>query len=203
MTNIENILTTEKMISVLEIDTNDDLDISLSKEHNMCDASSMLMINSKEKNRELLLAFNFEHVDDISTLFEIEALLEPDGLIVLPVSINNSLFKKAIDLINKYMKVFMAIYTVDQFTAGDSVQVNIKVDYCYQENIKIIKVSSISTALCKYYSWYSGCIEIGIEDYINKLLNKINISHLDENSDIAHVIELLKMQDLIDEMDMI
>lgn len=116
---------------------------------------------------------------------------------------NNPEIKTAMYLINQYIKIFMAIYTVDAFCKEDTIMLRLKIDYTRDSGLKITKVTSAYTGLFKHYSWYSELIEIEIEPYINQLLNKVGIDCLTPDIDIDHTIELLKMQDLITEMDMI
>jgi hypothetical protein len=94
----------------------------------------------------------------------------------------------------------MAIYSVDEFNKHDSFMLNLIVEY--NKDLEIINVTS-TTDLFKFYSWHHDLVEIEIESYINNLLNQVGIESLNEDSDIEQAIELLKMQELIYEMDLI
>ena len=115
----------------------------------------------------------------------------------------NPMIKNTITLINQYIKVFMGIYIVKEFNHRDKIKLNLDIEYSNEDHLKIIKVTSNGTELFKYYDCYADIVEIDIEDFVNDLLDVIDIKKLEINSDVAHIIELLKMQELVDEMDFI
>lgn len=203
MSNNTLVFTEDNMLSILGIEINDDFDVEFFQEDSYDHMTSSLSVTGKEKQSYGLSVNNFETANKISSTLEFEALLSPDGVVSAFVPMNNPKIKSALYLINQYIKVFMAIYTVDEFNKCDSFMLHLNIEYSKDEKLEIINVTSAYTELFKYYTWHSALIEIEIEPYINKLLNTVGIECLDEDTDIDHAIELIKMQDLIIEMDMI
>ena len=202
--------TAKKMISIfgLEIDDNIDVefcrdDAEVFQDDDWHEVSSSLSIMAKDKASYCMAINNFEENNKIYSIMEFEAILSPDGTVTALVPMNNPEIKTAMYLINQYIKIFMAIYTVDVFCKDDTIMLSLKIDYTRDSGLNITKVTSAYTGLFKQYRWHSELIEIEIEPYINQLLNKVGIDCLTPDIDIDHTIELLKMQDLITEMDMI
>jgi hypothetical protein len=199
MNNIA-IFTEQNMISSLGIETNDDFDVEFFREDSYEHMTSSLSVTGKEKQSYGLFINNLETINKISSVIEFEPMLSLDGVITTFVPMNNPKIKSALYLINQYIKVFMAIYSVDEFNKHDSFMLNLIVEY--NKDLEIINVTS-TTDLFKFYSWHHDLVEIEIESYINNLLNQVGIESLNEDSDIEQAIELLKMQELIYEMDLI
>lgn len=190
----------ENMLSILGIEINDDFDVDFFQEDSYDHVTSSLSVTDKEKQSHGLSINNFESSNKISSILEFEALLSPTGVASALVPMNNPKIKSALYLINQYIKVFMAIYSVDEFNKYDSFMLKLIVDY--NKNLEIINVIS-TTDLFKFYSWHHDLVEIEIESYINNLLNQVGIESLNEESDIEQAIELLKMQEMVYEMDLI
>lgn len=190
----------ENMLSILGIEINDDFDIDFFQEDSYDHVTSSLSVTDKEKQSHGLSINNFESSNKISSILEFEALLSPTGVVSALVPMNNPKIKSALYLINQYIKVFMAIYSVDEFNKYDSFMLKLIVEY--NKNLEIINVIS-TTDLFKFYSWHHELVEIEIESYINNLLNQVGIESLNEESDIEQAIELLKMQEMVYEMDLI
>jgi len=190
----------ENMLSILGIEINDDFDVDFFQEDSYEHVTSSLSVTDKEKQSHGLFINNFESSNKISSILEFEALLSPTGVASALVPMNNPKIKSSLYLINQYIKVFMAIYSVDEFNKYDSFMLKLIVEY--NKNLEIINVIS-TTDLFKFYSWHHDLVEIEIESYINNLLNQVGIESLNEESDIEQAIELLKMQEMVYEMDLI
>jgi hypothetical protein len=199
MNNIA-VFTEQNMISSLGIETNDDFDVEFFREDSYEHMTSSLSVTGREKQSYGLFINNLETINKISSVIEFEPMLSLDGVIKTFVPMNNPKIKSALYLINQYIKVFMAIYSVDEFNKYDSFMLKLIVDY--NKDLEIINVTS-TTDLFKFYSWHHDLVEIEIESYINNLLNQVGIESLNEDSDIEQAIDLLKMQELIYEMDLI
>jgi len=195
--------TAKKMISIFGLEINDNIDVEFCKDDDWHEVSSSLSIMAKDKASYCMAINNFQENNKIYSIMEFEAILSPDGTVTALVPMNNPEIKTAMYLINQYIKIFMAIYTVDVFCKEDTIMLSLKIDYTRDSGLNITKVTSAYTGLFKHYSWHSELIEIEIEPYINQLLNKVGIDCLTPDIDMDHTIELLKMQDLITEMDMI
>ena len=207
---MKTVFSAKKMISIFGFKINDNIDVEFCRDdaevfqdNDWHEVSSSLSIMEKTKASYGIAINNFEEKNKIYSIMEFESILSPDGNVTALVPMNNPEIKTAMYLINQYIKIFMAIYTVDTFCKEDTIMLRLKVDYTNDSGLKITKVTSAYTELFKHYSWYSEFIEIEIEPYINQLLNKVGIECLTNDIDIDHTIELLKMQDLITEMDMI
>ena len=197
------VFTAKKMISIFGLEINDNIDVEFFQDDDCHEVSSSLSIMAKDKASYCMAINNFQENNKIYSIMEFEAILSPDGTVTALVPMNNPEIKTAMYLINQYIKIFMAIYTVDVFCKEDTIMLSLKIDYTRDSGLNITKVTSAYTGLFKHYSWHSELIEIEIEPYINQLLNKVGIYCLTPDIDIDHTIELLKMQDLITEMDMI
>lgn len=204
---VKTVFTEKKMISIFGFDINDNIDVEFCRDDaevfqdgDWHDVSSSLSIMEKTKASYGISINNFEEKNKIYSIMEFESILSPDGIVTALVPMNNPKIKSALYLINQYIKVFMAIYSVDEFNKYDSFMLKFSVKY--NKDLEIINVTS-TTDLFKFYSWHHDLVEIEIESYINNLLNHVGIECLTNDIDIDHTIELLKMQDLIAEMDMI
>lgn len=207
---MKTVFSEKKMISIFEFEIDDNIDVEFCRDDaevfqddDWHEVSSSLSIMAKDKASYCMAINNFEDNNKIYSIMEFEAILSPDGAVTALVPMNNPEIKTAMYLINQYIKIFMAIYTVDVFCKDDTIMLSLKIDYTRDSGLNITKVTSAYTGLFKHYSWHSELIEIEIEPYINQLLNKVGIDCLTPDIDIYHTIELLKMQDLITEMDMI
>lgn len=190
----------ENMLSILGIEINDDFDVEFFREDLWNDFTSSFSIISKNHQSHSLSVNNNETNNKISSILEFEPILSADGIVTSLVPMNNPKIKSAMNLINQYIKVFMAIYTVDEFNKHDSFM--LKLIFDYNNDLEIINVTS-TTDLFKFYSWHHDLIEIEIESYVNNLLNQVGIQSLNEESNIEQAIELLKMQEMVYEMDLI
>lgn len=207
---MKTVFTAKKMISIFGFEINETIDVEFCKDEaevfqddDWHEVSSSLSIMAKNKASYSMSINNFEENNKIYSIMEFEAILSPDGDVTSLVPMNNPEIKTAMYLINQYVKIFMAIYTVDTFCKEDTVMLRLKIDYTRDRGLNITKVTSAYTGIFKHYSWYSELIEIEIEPYINHLLNNIGIDYLTPDIDINHTIELLKMQDLVTEMELI
>jgi hypothetical protein len=190
----------QNMLSILGIEINDDFDVEFFREDSYDHMTSSLSVTGKEKQSYGIFINNLETINKISSVIEFEPMLSSDGVVTTFVLMNNPRIKSALYLINQYIKVFMAIYTVDEFNKYDSFMLKLILDY--NKDLEIINVTS-TTDLFKFYSWHHDLIEIEIESYVNNLLNQVGIHSLNEESDIEQAIELLKMQEMVYEMDLI
>lgn len=190
----------KNMLSILGIEFNDDFDVEFFQEDSYDHMTSSLSVTGKEKQSYGIFINNLETINKISSVIEFEPMLSSDGVVTTFVLMNNPRIKSALYLINQYIKVFMAIYTVDEFNKYDSFMLKLILDY--NKDLEIINITS-TTDLFKFYSWHHDLIEIEIESYVNNLLNQVGIQSLNEESDIEQAIELLKMQEMVYEMDLI
>jgi hypothetical protein len=200
MDNNVTIFNEQNMLSILGIEINDDFDIEFFRDDSYDYMTSSLSVIGKEKQSYGLFINNLETINKISSVIEFEPMLSSDGVVTTCVLMNNPKIKSALYLINQYIKVFMAIYSVDEFNKYDSFMLKLSVEY--NKDLEIINVTS-TTDLFKFYSWHHDLVEIEIESYINNLLNQVGIESLNEESDIEQAIELLKMQEMVYEMDLI
>ena len=207
---MKTVFNAKKMISIFGFEINDNIDVEFCKDEaevfqddDWHEVSSSLSIMEKTKASYGININNFEEKNKIYSIMEFESILSPDGTVTSLVPMNNPEIKTAMYLINQYIKIFMAIYTVDAFCKEDTIMLRLKIDYTRDSGLKITKATSAYTELFKHYSRYSEFIEIELAPHTNQLLNKVGIDCLTPDIDIDHTIELLKMQDLITEMDMI
>lgn len=190
----------KNMLSSLGIEINGNHDVEFFSESYGLNSTSHLVITSKNNESFSFVIENFEAYNSRISTFDIQPKLSSTGVVTLPLTMNQAKIKDAMQRVNYYIKTFMAIYPVEAFNNQDHLTLTFHIEYT--QNFEISKVTVLSE-LFKYYSWYCGTIEIIIEHYVNALLECIDIECITENSDISHIIELLRMQDLITEMTII
>jgi len=190
----------DNMLSILGIELNDNYDAEFFLESYGLNSTSHLVITSKKNDILSLVIENFEGYNTRVSTFDIQPKLSSTGVVTLPVIMNHPKINEAMQRVNYYIKTFMAVYPVNAFNNQDHLTLTFHVEYT--QDFEISKVT-VLTELFKYYSWYCGTIDIIIEHYVNALLECVDIECITENSDISHIIELLKMQDLVTEMNMI
>lgn len=190
----------ENMLSILGIEIDKNHNVEFIPESYGLNTTSYLVITLKDNETSSLFIENIETDNYLLSTFEVEPKLSSIGTLTLPLTINHPKIKDAIHLVNQYIKVFMAIYPVETFNNQDHLTLTFHIEYT--QKLEISNVTVVSE-LFKYYSWYSGAIVIIIEHYINSLLNCIEMDCINTDSDIDKIIELLKMQDLVTEMNMI
>lgn len=190
----------KNMLSTLGIELNENHDVEFIPESYGLNSTSHLVITSKNNESFSLIIENFEAYNIRVSTFDIQPKLSSTGVVTLPITMNHPKINDAMQRVNNYIQTFMAIYPVNAFNNQDHLTLTFHVEYT--QDFEISKVT-ILTELFKYYSWYCGTIEIIIEHYVNALLECIDIECITENSDISHIVELLKMQDLVTEMNII
>ena len=200
MNNNVSVFNKENMLSILGIELNENHDVEFFPESYSLNTSSHLVINSEDNEIFSLVIENFDSYNTRVSTFDIQPKLSSTGVVTLPIIMNHPKINDAMQRVNYYIKTFMEIYPVDAFNNQDHLTLTFHVEYT--QEFEVYKVT-ILTELFKYYSWYCGTIEIIIEHYVNALLECVDIECITENSDISHIIELLKMQDLVTEMNMI
>lgn len=190
----------DNMLSILGIELNDNYDAEFFPESYGLNTTSHLTITSKNNESFSFVIENFESYNSIVSTFDIQPKLSSSGIATLPITMIHPKINEAMQRVNYYIKTFMAIYPVNAFNNQDHLTLTFHVEYTQDFEISNV---TVLTELFKYYSWYCGTIDIIIEHYVNALLECVDIECITENSDISHIIELLKMQDLVTEMNMI
>lgn len=199
-----NIFNQANIFSVLGIEINQDnfyINFESSDEDDTWsnDFASSLDITTQKDEKNVFMSYQHEDNELLTIKLELNTFIVNNQLVPC-IPINNIQVQKAIDLINKYMKLFMVTYHITEFHRYDEFVLNLNIECSNECSLKIIKVSSINTEVYKNYDCYSESIEFNLEDYINNLLKPMGIECLNEDSDIDQLIELFKMQELVEEM---
>lgn len=200
-----NLFTQENIFSTLGIDINQDkfyIDFESSDIDDTWsnDFVSYLNIHSKDDHSHIFSSEHYEDGDLLSIKIQLKTFIVDDRFIIPCLPIYNKKVKKVVDLVNHYMKLFIIDYNIKKFDVNDCFFINLNVEYSNAGSLEIVSINSINTKVYKHYDCFADCIELDLEEYINNILKPLGISHLAISSDIDHIVELLKMQSLVEEM---
>jgi len=199
-----NVFTCANIFSMLGIEINRDnfyIKFETSDEDGTWsnDFVSSLDITTRKNEKNVFMSYQHEDNELLAIKLELKTFIVNNQLEPC-IPISNIQVQKAINLINKYMKLFIVTYNITKFHRYDEFVLNLNIECSNESSLKIIKVSSINTEVYKNYDCYSESIEFNLEEYINNLLEPMGIDGLDEASDVEQLIELFKMQELVEEM---
>lgn len=201
------VFSAENIISTLGINIQDDYDINFEPDPEAIDITSRFFINKKGVTPSVYSSFfvsdNFENSDNPGYVALLPTKLTQDGVVTLKLNAESSKMTSLMSIVNHYLKLFMIIDGRTGFYASETVNLQIMTHYKHTDVLKLIDIKLYNMVLYSVFETNHERKEINIDCVVNEFISKIGFEKIDVDTDIDSLTELVKMQKILEAMEVI
>jgi hypothetical protein len=201
------VFSAENIISTLGINIQDDYDINFEPDPEAIDITSRFFINKKGVTPSVYSSFfvsdNFENSDNPGYVALLPTKLTQDGVVTLKLNAESSKMTSLMSIVNHYIKLFMIIEGRTGFYASETVNLQIMTHYKHTDVLELIDIKLDNMVLYSVFETNYERKEINIDYVVNEFISKIGFEKIDVDTDIDSLTELVKMQKILEAMEVI
>lgn len=201
------VFSAENIISTLGINIQDDYDINFEPDPESIDITSRFFIGKKGVTPSVYSSFfvsdNFENSDNPGYVALLPTKLTQDGVVTLKLNAESSKLTSLMSIVNHYIKLFMIIESRTGFYASETVDLQIMTHYKHTDVLELIDIKLYNMVLHSVFETNYERKEIIIDYVVNEFISKIGFEKIDVDTDIDSLTELVKMQKILEAMEVI